>query len=82
MDSPKKKMSYECYNVRNARNVVDRYSSTRIKKTSMMWASQNFLLYKGTVIKIKGNEWRNNLKKYLTSVPLPHFGDTYNMYKL
>ena len=29
-------------------------------KTSMMWPSQNFLLYNGTVIKIKVNEWMNN----------------------
>ena len=29
-------------------------------KTSMMWPSQNFLLYNGTVIKIKVNEWINN----------------------
>ena len=29
-------------------------------KTSMMWPSQNFLLYNGTIIKIKANEWINN----------------------
>ena len=29
-------------------------------KTSMMWPSQNFLLYNGTVIKIQVNEWINN----------------------
>ena len=28
-------------------------------KSSMMWPSQNFLLYNGTIIKIKGNEWIN-----------------------
>ena len=28
-----------------------------------MWPSQNFLLYNGTIIKIKVNEWVNNLKK-------------------
>ena len=28
--------------------------------TSMMWSSQNFLLYNGIVIKIKVNEWINN----------------------
>ena len=34
-----------------------------------MWPSQNFLLYNGTTIKI--NEWMNNLKKNVTSVPPP-----------
>ena len=29
-------------------------------KTSMMWPSQNFLLYNGTIIEIKENEWINN----------------------
>ena len=29
-------------------------------KTSMMWPSQNLLLYNGTVIKIQVNEWINN----------------------
>ena len=29
-------------------------------KTSMMWPSQNFLLYNGTIIKIEVNEWKNN----------------------
>ena len=28
--------------------------------TGMMWPSQNFLLYNGTIIKIKVNEWINN----------------------
>ena len=28
--------------------------------TSMMWPSQNFLLYNGSIIKIKVNEWINN----------------------
>ena len=46
-----------------------------------MWPSQNFLLYNGTTIKIKVNEWVNNLKKYATSVS-PSFGDTYNIYRL
>ena len=46
----------------------------------MMWPSQNFLLYDGTVIKIQENEWINNLKNYVMSVP-PPFGDTY-LYKL
>ena len=32
-----------------------------------MWPSQNFLLYNGTIIKIKVNEWINNLKKFVTS---------------
>ena len=51
----------------------------REKKTSMMWPSQNFLLYNGTIIKMKVTEWKNNLRKY---VPPPPFGDIYNMYKL
>ena len=42
--------------------------STHVK-FSMMWPSQNFLLYNGTVIKIQVNEWINNLKKYVMSVP-------------
>ena len=41
------------------------------EKISMMWPSQNFLLYNGTIIKIKVNERINNLKKYVTSVPPP-----------
>ena len=49
------------------------------RKTSMMWPSQNFLLYIRNIIKIKVNEWINNLKKYV--IP-PPFGDIYNMYKL
>ena len=31
-----------------------------VYKTSMMCPSQNFLLYNGTIIKIKVNEWINN----------------------
>ena len=31
-----------------------------ILKTSMIWPSQNFLLYNVTIIKIKVNEWINN----------------------
>ena len=31
-----------------------------LKETSMMWPSQNFLLYNGTVIKIQVNEWISN----------------------
>ena len=34
-----------------------------LMKTSMVWPSQNFLLYNETIIKIKVNEWINNLKK-------------------
>ena len=49
-------------------------------KTSMMWPSQNFLLYIRNVIKMKVTEWINNLKKYV--IPPPPFGDIYNMYKL
>ena len=45
-----------------------------------MWPLQNFLLYNGTIIKMKVNDWINNNKKNM-SVPTP-FGDTYNMYKL
>ena len=37
----------------------------------MMRPSQNFLLYNGAVIKIKVNEWINNFKQYVTSVPPP-----------
>ena len=37
----------------------------------MMWPSQNFLQYNGTIIKIKVNEQINNLKKYVRSVPPP-----------
>ena len=29
-------------------------------KANMMWPSQKFLLYNGTIIKIKVNEWINN----------------------
>ena len=36
-----------------------------------MWPSQNFLLYNGTVIKIKVNEWINNLTKNIKAVPPP-----------
>ena len=50
------------------------------EETSMMWPSQNFLLYNGTIIKIKVNEWINNLKKYILCQYLP-FEDTYNMYQ-
>ena len=39
------------------------------RKTNMMWPSQNFLLYNGTVIKIQVNEWINNLKKIYYVVP-------------
>ena len=37
----------------------------------MMWPSQNFLLYSGTIIRIKVNELINNLKKYVMSVDPP-----------
>ena len=33
------------------------------EKTSMMWPSQNFLLYIRNIIKMKETEWINNLKK-------------------
>ena len=42
--------------------------------TSIMWPSQNFHLYNGTIIKIKVNESINNLKKYVTSAPYPRWG--------
>ena len=51
-----------------------------LNETSMMWPSQNFLLSNGTIIKIKANEWIDNLKKICQSPP--PFGDIYNMYKL
>ena len=47
----------------------------------MLWPSQNFLSYNGTIIKIKVNEWINNYKKYMMRQP-PPFGDAYNLYKL
>ena len=37
----------------------------------MMKQSQNFLLYNGTIIKIKINEGINNLKKNIMAAPLP-----------
>ena len=40
------------------------------KKTSMMWPSQNFLLYNRNIIKIKVTEWKNNLRKYVNPPPL------------
>ena len=40
--------------------MVGRIKVFRQNKTSMMWPSQNFLLYNGAIIKIKGNEWINN----------------------
>ena len=48
--------------------------------TSMMWPSQNFLLYIRNIIKMKVTEWINNFKKCV--IPPPPFGDIYNMYKL
>ena len=35
----------------------------------MMWPSQNFLLHNVIFIIINVNEWINNLKKYIMSVP-------------
>ena len=35
----------------------------------MMWPSQNFLLYNGTIVKIKIIEWVNNLKNMLRQPP-------------
>ena len=39
-------------------------------ETSMMWPSQNFLLYIRNIIKMKVTEWINNLKKYVNPPPL------------
>ena len=57
-------------------------SLSNSRKTSMMWPSQNFLLCNETIIKIKVNEWINNLKKNMLRQSPPPFGDTYNLYKL
>ena len=48
-----------CYASLKVQNVIP------MQKTSMMWPSQNFLLYNGTIIKIncniiKINEWIDN----------------------
>ena len=43
-------------------------------KTRMMWPPQNFLLYNGTIIKIKVNEWINNLKNIYYVSPPPLWG--------
>ena len=40
-----------------------------MNKTSMMWPSQNFLLYNRNIIKMKVTEWNNNLKKYVIPPP-------------
>ena len=40
-----------------------------LKKTSMMWPSQNFLLYIRNIVKMKVTEWINNLKKYVIPPP-------------
>ena len=40
-------------------------------QTSMIWPSQNFLLYNGNIIKIKGNEWTINLKDIYNVSPPP-----------
>ena len=48
---------------------VVREDSRHPLKTSMMWPSQNFLLYNGTIIKLKVNERINNLKKYVNRPP-------------
>ena len=42
------------------KNTPEKQNKTKQNKTSMMWPSQNFLLYIGTVIKIKVNKWINN----------------------
>ena len=40
-----------------------------------MWLSHNFLQYNGTIMKIKVNEWINNLKKnMLRQSPPPSLG--------
>ena len=35
----------------------------------MLWPSQNFFLYVRNIIKMKVNEWINNLKKYVNPPP-------------
>ena len=46
------------FNTKNFK-LSGRFNHT-LKETSMMWPSQNFLLYNGTIIKIKVNERINN----------------------
>ena len=41
-------------------NECERNNDLFQNETSMMWPSQNFLLYNGTIITIKVNEWINN----------------------
>ena len=41
-----------------------------MKKQSMMWPSQNFLLYIRNIIKIKVTVWINKFKKYVNPPPL------------
>ena len=41
----------------------------KLNETSMMWPSQNFLLYNRNIIKMKVTEWKNNLKNM--SIPPP-----------
>ena len=53
-------MGKEFYNNFNTREILKHILMQYNKKTSMMWPSQNFLLYNGTVIKINVNEWINN----------------------
>ena len=55
-----------------------KFSKENFHETSMMWPSQNFLLYDINIIKMKVTEWINNFK----NMSIPPFQDTYNMYKL
>ena len=45
-------------------------TSEERNKTSMMWPSQNFLLYIRKIIKMKVTGWINNFKKYFPPPPL------------
>ena len=54
----------------NTNLFVVKYKQVTIKKTSMMWPSQNFLLYFRTIFKMKVTEWINNFKKYVNPPPL------------
>ena len=41
------------------------------QKTSLLWPSQNFLLYIRNIFKMKVTKWINNFKKICQSPPLP-----------
>ena len=49
------------FKINNSKNLSEKNKTKQQQQqTSMMWPSQNFLLYNGTVIKIEVNEWINN----------------------